>query len=250
MKIIQVNAWMGRLLPSLIRFIIEQEPDIVCAQEIFSSTTANPLTETNQTLEQIEKSCNFKHTFFSPTFTFESFGAKVSHGNAIFSKHPLIDTQTFFTSNQYAPIQTADNFVRNIRNLQICQVNVGGKNKIIIANHHGYHELNEVGSEKTKVSLDKLSESLNNVKYPLILCGDFNVVSSSPYFEPLKSLNLRNLTVENKISTTLSAAHRIASEKEVACDYIMCSDDINVRDFSASEKLVSDHKALILEFDI
>jgi exonuclease III len=68
MKLIQVNAWLGRLLPALLNFIDEQQPDIICAQEIQSSLQPNPLIETVQTLEYIKKVGGFKEVFLRKKF--------------------------------------------------------------------------------------------------------------------------------------------------------------------------------------
>jgi endonuclease/exonuclease/phosphatase family metal-dependent hydrolase len=54
----------------------------------------------------------------------------------------------------------------------------------------------------------------------------------------------------------LSAKYRIKStfnqfnSNDVVCDYIFVNDFVKVRNFKVSNELVSDHKALILEFDI
>ncbi len=87
---------------------------------------------------------------------------------------------------------------------------------------------------------------------PLIFCGDLNVKPSSPSLKPLNSLGLRNLTTEHHVSTTLSAVHRApeADRLSVAVDYIFVSPEIKVQNFQVSEELLSDHKALILEFEV
>ena len=58
--------------------------------------------------------------------------------------------------------------------------------------------------------------------------------------------SLINHTRENQIKTTLSQLSRVPVD--VACDYIFTSRDINIKKFSVSDVLVSDHKALILDF--
>jgi endonuclease/exonuclease/phosphatase family metal-dependent hydrolase len=250
MKIIQVNVWMGRLLPTLLGFIKEQNADIICAQEIFSSKQPNPLTDTLQTLEYIKTTGEFSDVFFSPTSSFQAFGEEIMLGNAIFSKHLISKERTVFTSEQFHSDQTAASWVRNIRNLQLCTIKTPGDNHLTVANHHGYHEFNEHGSENTKQSIEKVAGALNTANHPLIFCADLNIVAESPYFAPLKDLGLRNLTNESKTATTLSPAHRIHTEKQVACDFVLCSKDIKINNFLASEALVSDHKALILDFDL
>jgi endonuclease/exonuclease/phosphatase family metal-dependent hydrolase len=250
MKIIQVNAWLGRLLPTLLDFISQQNADILCCQEIFSSQQPNPLMETTQTLEHIQKAGDFKEVFFSPTSSFSVFGEEVFLGNAIFSKHSISEKKTIFTSSNFHANQEASSWIRNIRNLQLCTINTSDNKRLNIANHHGYHELDQMGSDKTSESIKKLVNALSAASHPLIFCADLNIVKESPYFSPLKDLGLRNLTAENNTTTTLSPAHRIYEKEQVACDYIMCSPDIAVNEFTVSDALMSDHKALVLDFGL
>jgi endonuclease/exonuclease/phosphatase family metal-dependent hydrolase len=250
MKLIQVNAWLGRLLPALLNFIDEQQPDIICAQEIQSSLQPNPLIETVQTLEYIKKVGGFKEVFFSPTFSFKVLEEEVQLGNAIFSKYPITERDTIFTNSNYNSHQTVKSYKKNIRNLQLCKITFENSRQINIANHHGYHELNQLGNEKTKESIEKAATALVSVKDSLVFCADLNIVAESPNFEPLNRLALRNLTLENKVKTTLSPAHRIYSKEQIACDFILTSENIQNQSFEVSDSLVSDHKALILEFEV
>jgi endonuclease/exonuclease/phosphatase family metal-dependent hydrolase len=48
----------------------------------------------------------------------------------------------------------------------------------------------------------------------------------------------------------LSSVHRADIRNKVACDYVFTSTDIKIINFGVSDTLVSDHKALILEFEI
>jgi exonuclease III len=43
MKLVQVNVWMGRLTPTLIKFIKDEQPDIICMQEVFVSPVEVPV---------------------------------------------------------------------------------------------------------------------------------------------------------------------------------------------------------------
>jgi len=77
------------------------------------------------------------------------------------------------------------------------------------------------------------------------LAGDFNL---SPHSESLKIINgrLTNLPLKYRLKTTRT----LLTHKTEVCDYLFVSKDITVNDFYASKKLVSDHLALILDFDI
>jgi endonuclease/exonuclease/phosphatase family metal-dependent hydrolase len=250
MKIIQINAWKGYLIYSLMDFIAAEKPDILCCQEVLSSSQPNPLFHIFQNLEDLKKAGEFDFCFFSPTSSFDAFSAKVDIGNAIFSKIPFINQQTVFINDEYDPNQTVLDFRFNITNLQICELQLPNNNNFTVANYHGYHDFNPLGTATTIACSEKVAEALKPYKKSLLLAGDFNISTKSPAFEPLNSLGLENPITLNEIETTLSMVHRISSVKKVACDYIMHSSNIKPRNFRIADKVVSDHKALVLEFDL
>jgi endonuclease/exonuclease/phosphatase family metal-dependent hydrolase len=250
LKIIQVNAWKGYLIHSLMNFIAAEKPDILCCQEVLSSSQPNLLFHIFQNLEDLKEAGGFEFCFFSPTSTFDAFSAKVDVGNAIFSKVPFINQQTIFINDEYDPNQTVLDFRFNITNLQICELQMPKNNNFTVANYHGYHNHNPLGTAKTIECSKKVADALKPYKKSLLLAGDFNISTKSPAFKPLSSLALENPITLNGIETTLSKVHRISTIKKVACDYIMHSSNIKLRKFSLADEVVSDHKALVLEFDL
>lgn len=250
MKVVQVNAWKGYLIQPLMEFIRQEQPDILCSQEVSSSSRPNPLFHIFQNLEYIKEAGDFEYTFFSPTSSFDAFGAKVDTGNAIFSKIPFVNQRTEFINEKYNPDQTVLDFRFNITNIQICELQLPNNQKLAVANYHGYHDVNPLGTERTIECSKEVAKILNPLKDSLLLCGDFNISPESPAFKPINSLDLINPTVENGIKTTLSKVHRISNRDKTVCDYILHSPKVKVGKFTVSDKIVSDHKALILEFDL
>lgn len=246
MKLIQLNMWMGHLMHPALAFIDEQAPDILCAQEILQSDTAHPLFDYFQLHERLCE--RFAYQYFSPTLSFWSSGVTVQLGNAMYSRLPLTNTATAFTSKQYTPDQTADTYVRNIRNIQRAQLELPDGRRLTIANHHGFHDVDPLGNEQTVEAMHKAAQFLGEVSGPLVFCGDLNVLPESPALRELDDLGLRNLTAEHGIATTLSTATRV--KRDVACDYIFINDEIKLEKFHAGEVVVSDHKPLILEFAV
>ncbi len=96
--------------------------------------------------------------------------------------------------------------------------------------------------------LKKISDELSKIGGPLIFSGDLNISYRSDAIKVLDTLELRNHSKENGLTTTLSSLSRVPVD--VPCDYIYSSHHIQTNEFSISEDVVSDHKALIFEFDI
>jgi len=248
MKLIQVNTWLGHLMHPLLNYIDQEQPDIICAQEILQSDSRNPLFDVYNTGDELAK--RFPYHFFAPTYDFESLGAKVMQGNAIYSRFPITDPETHFITGKYQSNQLTANFARNIRNLQICTITLPDSKALTVANHHGFHDLNPLGNQRTVEALECVADQLATKPRPLIFCGDLNVNPSSPALKALDKLKLHNLSTLHKLPATLSTAHRIPNSQEIVCDYVFISEEIKVVNFTASEVVISDHKPLVLEFEL
>ena len=245
MKLIQLNIWQGRFIDQVVAFLRAEQPDIMCLQEVYSSDLRTPVLPFFAGLEHIKQAFPDYHVFFAPTQDMQVLGHTVSLGNAIVSRFPLEDTKTTFIYNQYGSFSKPDDTMMNIRNLQTAMVRVGER-ALRVANHHGYWEPNATGSEVTVEAMQKVADVLTKMERPLILTGDFNINSASPAMKPIQA-QLQDLTQEYSLETTLSSFGKV---KNVACDHICVSDDIDVQSFITSEALVSDHLALVLTFGL
>lgn len=248
MKIIQINVWGGHLLQPLSKFIASEQADIVCVQEIVHTKTTSSLFDYFDALNTIKTAGQYEHVFFSPTFSFIALGEEVEFGNAIFSRLPLTNQQTVFINGSYAKNQSMSNLDANVRNLQLCTITINSKT-INLANHHGFHDLNPNGTEMGKQNMNRVAQILKPHAESLLFCGDLNVIPSSETLKELDVLGLNNQTTISDLDTTLSSVHGAHPEK-VVCDYILTSKDIVVQKFASSETIVSDHKALILDFQV
>lgn len=248
MKIVQINIWGGHLLQPLLKFITSEQADIVCAQEVVHAKSTNSLFDYLSALNAIKEAGHFDYAYFAPTFSFKALGEEVEFGNAILSKFPLDNQQTVFVNGSYAKNQSMSNLDANARNLQLCTITINSKT-INLANHHGFHDLNPNGTEMGKQNMNRVAQILNPHTESLIFCGDLNVIPSSETLKELDVLGLNNQTTISNLDTTLSSVHR-AHPLPVVCDYIMTSKDIMVQTFASLEAIVSDHKALILEFQV
>lgn len=254
MKIIQINGWLGRLNAPLARFISEQQADFVCLQEVFAPKTSgmevfiDQYTFTDELIQQ----GNFTHNFFVSAWGFEMGGETIDVGNIILSKYPLSQQISFHTHGKYH-IKSTTHAIRNTRVWQTCQAALPNGKTLTVSNYQGYLTgASPLGDEVTIQTLEKVREALARLPQPLIFCGDLNITPQSKPIRVLDQLGLTNLTKDYKVQTTLSAAHRAPENdrNSVPCDYIFVSKDVQVNDFRVSEELISDHKALILEFNI
>lgn len=149
MKLIQLNIWQGKILIAVSRFLKEQDADIVCLQEVFSSNTPHqfPLLDILNSLEKLQKVLNYSYIYFEPTCTFEVSGGETSFGNAILSKFPVEKKSVIFTNGEFYNIKDwASQYIPNSRNALICSIQTPS-GSITLANHHGYWTPNALGDE-------------------------------------------------------------------------------------------------------
>ncbi len=244
MKIIQANIWGGKLGQQIIDFLKAEKPDFVCMQEV-NDMQGRSGYKFFATLDEIKDEAGLGHKFMSPTYSARYMERKLSYGNATLSKPPFDSTGTIFTYREYIDNFDVERDGGNIRNLQVSSVKVKGKT-LNILNHHGYHIVGtKKGNDETMRQMRIVADVVRKLKGPVILCGDFNL---SPTSKSLSLINeeLTNLSLENGLKRTYSPL----SAMNTVCDYIFVNEAVKTRSFRVSDELVSDHKALIMEFDL
>ncbi len=245
MKLVQLNMWWGgKLEGNILQFIKEESPDILCLQEACS-------TDMNDSgfllpIEKIQATCDFPYAIFAPSFTMQIMRGQVSFGNAILSKLPITDSHYFFTH-----LDHIDNFDfnhhddYNVRNLLHCSIKTKS-GSLDVLTHHGYHiHEHKNGTNETDEQMRQVHDYLSQLAGPKILTGDFNL---APHSKSLEIINksLTNLSIKHKLKTTRNQL----THKQEVCDYIFVNDEIKVSHFEASNEIISDHQALLMEFDV
>jgi endonuclease/exonuclease/phosphatase family metal-dependent hydrolase len=244
MKIIQLNIWGGKLGQQIIDFLRAENPDLVCLQEVNNLKGPSGY-KFFATLDEIKEGVGFSDVFMSPTYSSRYMERNLEYGNAILSKFPIVSTKTVFTSREFVRNFDTTKDGGNIRNLQLAKVKVNGE-PLNILNHHGYHMPDsKAGNDETVRQMRIIADTISSTTGPLIFCGDLNLAPDS-----------QSIAVINKRLTNLSAKYGLRctysqlSVVDTVCDYIFVNDQVKVRSFKMSAELVSDHKALILEFDL
>ena len=257
MKLIAINAWMGKLSPTLAKFVAKEKPDIICMQEAFNSPIDTPIP--NHQIDvgpRVKQSAGLEYEFFSQLYTVDIAGLEVPFGNIIYSRYPIISQINHILSGEPFRHLSNDNDTglgqAQTRSLQIVQLDLGESEKLVIANHHGYIARGtgeRFGDEHSEAKMRQVAAILHEfADLPLILAGDLNVVSESQTMRVFDNF-LRDLTTEYQVKSTLSPAHLF--EEPTACDHVLVNDKISVHDFAVRQNaIVSDHLPLVLGFDV
>lgn len=228
------------------QFIEELQPDILCLQEVCSSELWTPYFPGLAGYEEIAKALPGHEGYFSACEGAPMFGGRCEFGNAIFSKYPLKNKETFFINGEYAFVQNLTKDISNIRNLQRVTLETP-EGDLCLLNHHAYWVPDEFGNDVSVMKMRKVAKIVQESPRPLILSGDFNVVSESKALMPVQE-HLRDLTRDYEVLTTLTRLNKMPN---IACDHIFVSHGIEVRDFVVKEKaIISDHLPLVMEFKL
>lgn len=251
MKLLQLNIWNGRLLKAALNLIEKEQPDIITLQEVYSSEIRTRTHDFLASFERIRDVFPSYQSYFSPRLDFPVFDKKVQYGNALLSKFPLSNAETIVVRGEFHSYQKAEDYAANegqkeCFNLQRVQVKIEGSKSCCLINYHGYWEPNEFGTDATIPVMEKVAEIIKASSKPLILSGDLNVVAESPAMKPVHAL-LRDLTAEYEFQSSMT---QFAKLPNVAPDHICVSDGIEVEKFAVLDDVVSDHKALVLEFEL
>lgn len=243
MKLMTLNVWQGRLERVLLKHLEQLDVDFACMQEAvnYSGKTGGLITS----YAKIGSGLRLDKQFFSPLNTINFGNNHLSFGNVIYSKHPFTKNENIFTRGSYKADFDFDNDDYNIRALQHVAVDVDG-NILHILNHHGHHiDAHKLGDEETMRQTKLIIDYTKQLDGAVILCGDFNLAPESESIKQYDSV-LKNLSVAYSLKTTRS----LLTYKEEVCDYIFVNDKVDVRDFSMDNTIISDHNALMLDFEL
>ncbi|QQS20139.1 endonuclease/exonuclease/phosphatase family protein [Candidatus Saccharibacteria bacterium] len=247
MKLMQLNVWMGRLTRQILPLIEQEKPDIITTQEMFNANGIVGLPDnTFHLLELMKKVGDYKYVYFSPIYEAPYVDVTVGCGNAILSRFPLVQKTTFFTNGAFQPCDKTAVFESNIRNAQVVCLELPDAKRLHVVNHHGYWEPNPLGSEKTVACMQRVADAIRELSGAVIFAGDLNINPGTAAMKLFDGM-LEDLTSTYGISDTLSVLGKVP---DVAPDHILVNSGIHVHGFRVLDNLVSDHKALTLDFDV
>lgn len=243
MKILQLNTWACRLDSEIVKLLAKEDPDIVCFQEVVSSSSSTG--KITGRIEEITANHPFNGIAYSPLIQINYMHGTLQRGNCILSKYPIVATETFFTHGEYQPNFDYDkqgyNSARGVQQVVI-DTPTGTIN---VLNTHGYHvSEHKNGNPETLSACQQIAERVSRLDGKVIVAGDFNL---APHSESISVLNaiLNNLCLDNDVQTTRNHL----TDKTEVCDYIFVNDKIEIKDFRVLDEVVSDHKALVASFN-
>lgn len=243
MKLLQLNIWGGRLMWNISQVIEREDPDIICMQEVYSSPNSLGLFDENN-LQKLQEKLPDHHFFYAPLFDFEIGGEKTLSGNLIMSRYPIKTENTVFTGGSYIENLSSGDPFYLVRNFQHATIDIP-KGSINILNHHGQVFPDNKGNEEASRQMRILSKYIQELTSPVVLAGDFNLCSDSKSLDGLNNI-MSNLCIDYDIKNTRNQFAQYGAE---VCDMVFVDKTIKVKSFQVLDDLISDHRALVLNFE-
>lgn len=241
MRILQLNAWMGKVEGGLKRLLTREKFDVICMQEVMrgDEKTKEHVRRLCFDMTQIQETSGLEYAFYSPNWGGKIADGKWEWGNLILSRIPIVERHSEFVSGEYRGDTVLGQTVGNNLNIQVARL----ENGVTIVNHHGYWCNQPMGDEKSVEAFRKAAGVVKRLEGPVVMCGDLNVMHEAPAMRELDFL--RDLTHEYKVETTLSG---LKHQLEIPCDHILVSKGIKVEEFRVFEQeLASDHLPIVVK---
>ena len=143
MKILQLNAWGGRIKNGLSAFIADGGYDVVCLQEAIWSDRDEIMRFFVDTVDMIAEAGGFPYVYRSSSYGVKLLSGDMQYerGNVILSKIPFAVTEEAVVSGEYFVLKEAAGweYYRGKNYSYVAQKAVL-ENGLTIVNYHGFHQ--------------------------------------------------------------------------------------------------------------
>lgn len=248
-KILNLNLFEGGIFwENIQKFILRENPDILCLQEVFDGDGAQPINF--QTIPRLKAIFPNHHLFYSPElYEIWPHGAGDT-GNAILTHLPIVEEKTIFIHRQYQRIirpRDEKDFSHYPKNLQHAVVQIEDKN-LHVCNMHGIWGFDGKDNPQRLDMGKKIIKEING-KSPAILLGDFN---QGPDTQTIAIIEKQMVNVfKGELTSTFNMRHKTDPGYATAVvDMFFASPDIKFVSKSCPDDDVSDHKPLMVTIDI
>lgn len=243
MKLISLNIWGGHIETPLVDFFdTYKDVDVFCLQEVYHNAPEKVST-CNNTLslhifDKIAKALPEHKGYFRPV-------VGDVYGLAIFAKKELAVVEENETWIHKWP-DFPGKGPKHQRNIQWLTFQRHEKAYTIFNVHGLWNGMGKTDTTDRIAQSKRIHEAVNAVDTPnKILCGDFNLKPDTKSLQ-IASEGLIDLIKTHGITSTRTSYY---PKEERFADYIFTSPSITTHAFSVMSEEVSDHAALLLDFE-
>lgn len=233
----------------MFELIKEEQPDVACFQEFYSSDAGDFQNE-----KLLVNECGFKYHYF---YKAETLRGTDHWGVAVFSKLPIVDTGKIDFGNQNSNVAIYTDVIYKKDTLRVFTTHL----QSVYFGNNDYHYLDNLqdsgnvtlkgsGSIFRKLKpafitraqqADTLKAVMEKCKHPYLLCGDFNDTPSGYAYHTL-SKNMQDAFLKNGFGTGATYAGNIPL---LRIDYILLDSHFMANSFYILDESLSDHYAAV-----
>ena len=252
-KFISLNIYEGGLLfDNVLKFLKEENPDIVVFQEVMDGKDKS-LDRNTRTIEVLKDFFEGWNYYFAPEFMLIDGNLKVEIGNAIFSKFPIIKSWSNDFGIPYGEFEVNPpngDFSTHPKNVQCCEIDIKGQTHTV-CNLHGIWGL-DGGDNPARLKMSDIIVEQIKDKEKVLLAGDFNLKPNTQTIKNIEKYLTNVFKDELKSSFNLSRKNleKFPGYATAVVDMLFVSSDIKLLTHSCPQVDVSDHLPLMCEFEI
>jgi endonuclease/exonuclease/phosphatase family metal-dependent hydrolase len=242
---------------NILNSLQENNPDILCLQEFYTSSRPEGLNNIDTVLSVINT--KYYHTEYTTTREKQDY-----FGIATFSKYPIINKGKIVFNTRsnniciYTDVLIEKDTVR-VYNMHLQSISFTIKDYAFVDDlQDGDDAKDELENSKNILrrlkrafvkraeQAEKVSVSIKNCRYKIILCGDFNDTPASYAYNSISN-NLKDAFIEKGNGFGRTYVGKFPSFR---IDYILHSKDIKCTKFSRSEETFTDHYPITAYFKV
>lgn len=244
--LLQWNIWFKEDPQNIASFISEIKPDIVCLQELTTTSLVNPDVNVPQIISKALDEANY---YFEQAQSWNSKEDTRIQGNGIFTKFPITKK---FSSFLQDPTKNPISFEKEGRAYVELELDIHGQTLTIGTAHLSYSD-RFMDTEIKQKEIKKLEEILKNRKENFIFTGDLNAPPHSTTVQTIEKY-LKNLgpSFERKTWTTkpFNKNGFIENGLNWRLDYLFGTNDIRIKNTRILNTSFSDHLPILAEIEI
>jgi endonuclease/exonuclease/phosphatase family metal-dependent hydrolase len=231
--------------------IKEQNADVVCLQEFFTSTDP----EYYNNLSYIMKELGYPHYYFSR----DNYSYRQWLGQVIFSRFPIVDSgmlryprpgqpEALIYTDLLVKNDTVRIYTTHLQSVQFRKKEYEQIEKIkntddgMIENSRNIFSKLKRGVVFRSAQADIVKETISKSPHPFLLTGDFNDVPNSYTYATIRGKELQDLFLMTGLGVGKTFSY-IAPTLRI--DYIFSTRDFSVKQFNRIIKNYSDHYMLV-----
>lgn len=248
-KILNLNIWLGgKLFDSALRFIREENPDLLLLQEVYDGKSEN-LPRNLRTTDVLKEELDLEYYYFSPSMLDNLKEGKIGRGNAIFSRFSIKEKNTFFFDRPYGEYSeyNSEDFAFFPKNLQHIEVEIN-KKLFNIFNTQGIWGLDGRDNAR-RLKMSKTIVNTIKDKKNVVLAGDFNLQPDTVTIQNIEKY-LRNV-FKNELTSSFNMKRKTNPGYATAVvDMLFASRNLKVVDHYCPQIDVSDHLPLVCVIEV